>query len=72
MVDGMDEWAHGASGRTVTWPAPDTYVLIEGVLLRMLPEPAATPRGTEVLVDLDPTSGRLVARPVGRDGAPRG
>ncbi|MET8629576.1 hypothetical protein ABZW30_38595 [Kitasatospora sp. NPDC004669] len=72
MAEGMDEWARGAAGRTVTWPAPDTYVLVEGVLLRMLPEAPATPRGTEVVVGLDETSGRLVARPADRDGAARG
>ncbi|GAA2136539.1 hypothetical protein GCM10009760_16140 [Kitasatospora kazusensis] len=68
----MHEWARGASGRTVTWPAPDTYVLVEGVLLRMLPESGRTPRGTEVVVDHDATRGRLLARPAGRPGAPRG
>ncbi|MFF2144652.1 hypothetical protein [Kitasatospora sp. NPDC058190] len=72
MAEGMDEWARGAEGRTVTWPAPDTFVLVEGVLLRMLPEAPATPSGTEVVVGLDETNSRLVARPAGRNGAERG
>ncbi len=61
MGGGMAEWAHGAPGRTVTWPAPDTYVLVEGVLLRMLPDDPGTPAGTEVVVGYDTERRRLVA-----------
>ena len=53
MTRGMAGWAHGRAGRTVTWPAPDVYVLVDGVLLRMRPEPAAVPPGTAVTVRLD-------------------
>lgn len=58
----MEKWAHGVSGRTVTWPAPDTYVLVEGVLLRMVPDPPGLPPGTDVVVRHDMARGRLVAR----------
>ncbi|OIJ97063.1 hypothetical protein BIV23_31735 [Streptomyces monashensis] len=57
----MAEWARGARGRTVTWPAPDMYVLVEGVLLRMLPDSPETPVGTEVVVGYDTGLRRLVA-----------
>lgn len=58
----MDVWGHGARGRIVTWPAPDAYVLVEGVLLRMLPDPPGLPPGTEVVVRHDAAHGRLVAQ----------
>ncbi|MFD8565389.1 hypothetical protein [Streptomyces sp. NPDC057694] len=61
MIRGMGEWAHGTTGRTVTWPAPDMYVLVDGVLLRMLPEPPGLPPGTAVTVRHDPERQRLVA-----------
>lgn len=57
----MDEWGHGAAGRIVTWPAPDAYVLVEGVLLRMLPDPPGMPPGTEVVVRYDAARQGLVA-----------
>ncbi|MFJ9820647.1 hypothetical protein ACIRU3_36325 [Streptomyces sp. NPDC101151] len=46
----------------MTWPAPDTFVLVEGVLLRMLPDSPDTPVGTEVVVGYDAIRRRLVAR----------
>ncbi|GAA2692023.1 hypothetical protein ACXZ65_01940 [Streptomyces aculeolatus] len=61
MTRGMAGWADGRAGRTVTWPAPDAYVLVEGVLLRMRPEPAGVPPGTAVTVRLDPAEQRLAA-----------
>ena len=61
MTRGMVEWAHGRAGRTVTWPAPDSYVLVDGVLLRMVPEPPGLPPGTAVTVRLDPGRRRLTA-----------
>jgi hypothetical protein len=64
MTRGMWGWAHGCAGRTVTWPAPDVYVLVEGVLLRMRPEPAGVPTGTAVTVRLDDAERRLVAHAV--------
>ncbi|MFJ3308179.1 hypothetical protein ACIPSA_34845 [Streptomyces sp. NPDC086549] len=60
MTTGMDEWADGRTGRTVTWPDPDAYVLVEGVLLRVLPQPRALMPGTDVTVRRDPSRGRLV------------
>ncbi|MFD4029846.1 hypothetical protein ACFWVP_04765 [Streptomyces sp. NPDC058637] len=61
MSGGMDEWGHGAAGRIVTWPAPDAYVLVEGVLLRMPPDPPGMPPGTEVTVRYDAARQGLVA-----------
>lgn len=61
MTTGMAGWAHGRAGRTVTWPAPDTYVLVDGVLLRMVPKPPGLPPGTAVTVRNDPERQRLVA-----------
>ncbi|WP_353940746.1 hypothetical protein ABII15_03375 [Streptomyces sp. HUAS MG91] len=61
MTRGMGEWAHGITGRTVTWPAPDTYVLVDGVLLRMRPEPPGLPPGTAVTVRHDAGRQCLVA-----------
>ncbi|OON80690.1 hypothetical protein GBW32_28005 [Streptomyces tsukubensis] len=57
----MHEWALGATGRIVTWPAPDAYVLVEGVLLRMRPDIPGTPPGTEVVVGHDAERRSLVA-----------
>ncbi|MYR41465.1 hypothetical protein GTW67_05375 [Streptomyces sp. SID5910] len=57
----MREWALGAPGRIVTWPAPDAYVLVEGVLLRMRPDPPDMPPGTEVVVGQDTERRSLVA-----------
>ncbi|MFF6974284.1 MULTISPECIES: hypothetical protein [Streptomyces] len=62
MTRGMVEWAHGCSGRTVTWPAPDAYVLVDGVLLRMETEPPGLPPGTAVTVGHDPGRHGPVAR----------
>ncbi|MFD8204073.1 hypothetical protein [Streptomyces sp. NPDC059701] len=73
MSGGMREWALGAPGRIVTWPMPDTYVLVEGVLLRMRPDPPGMPPGTEVVVGTDTAGHRLVARgatPGTGDGRP--
>ncbi|MCB5164125.1 hypothetical protein LG634_04650 [Streptomyces bambusae] len=47
----------------MTWPDPDAYVLVDGVMLRMSvrsPGPAAP--GTRVQVQWDPRQGALVAR----------
>ncbi|MFD9858815.1 hypothetical protein [Streptomyces alboflavus] len=69
MTGGMAAWADGRAGRTVTWPAPDTYVLVDGVLLRMVPEPAGLSPGTAVTVRHDPERRRLVARADDTEGA---
>ncbi|MCX5107819.1 hypothetical protein OOK13_04665 [Streptomyces sp. NBC_00378] len=58
----MERWGHGAPGRIVTWPAPDAYVLVEGVLLRVLPDSPGMAPGTEVVVWFDASRRRLVAR----------
>ncbi|MEV7869641.1 hypothetical protein AB0P17_26925 [Streptomyces sp. NPDC088124] len=58
---GMREWALGARGRIVTWPAPDAYVLVEGVLLRMGTDIPGMAPGTEVVVGLDAEGRTLVA-----------
>ncbi|MFG2986650.1 hypothetical protein ACGFYQ_36320 [Streptomyces sp. NPDC048258] len=73
MSGGMEEWGgHGAPGRIITWPAPDAYVLVEGVLLRMLPDSPGMVPGTEVVVRFDASRGRLVAQgAAGGDGAAR-
>lgn len=68
----MEKWAHGAPGRIVTWPAPDAYVLVEGVLLRVLPDSPGMAPGTEVVVRHDAARHRLLAReagPADGDGA---
>lgn len=61
MTGAMAEWADGRAGRTVTWPAPEAYVLVDGVLLRMAVEPPGLPPGTAVTVGRDPERRRLVA-----------
>ncbi|MFI2375501.1 hypothetical protein ACH5AO_10575 [Streptomyces sp. NPDC018964] len=61
MSGGIREWALGAPGRIVTWPAPDAYVLVEGVLLRMRPDTPGTAPGTEVVVGCDTERRTLVA-----------
>ncbi|MEU3663696.1 hypothetical protein AB0E77_28725 [Streptomyces sp. NPDC032940] len=71
MSGEMREWALGAPGRIVTWPAPDAYVLVEGVLLRMRPDSPDMPPGTEVVVGRDDGRPGLVARravPAAGDG----
>ncbi|MEU6099970.1 hypothetical protein [Streptomyces flaveolus] len=73
MSGGMREWALGAPGRIVTWPAPDAYVLVEGVLLRMRPDSPDMPPGTEVVVGHDTERRGLVAHraaPATGDGRP--
>ncbi|MEV5311210.1 MULTISPECIES: hypothetical protein [unclassified Streptomyces] len=72
MSGGMEEWGHGARGRIVTWPAPDAYVLVEGVLLRMLPDTPGLPPGTEVEVRHDPARGGLVAHATADPGDENG
>ncbi|MEU9700501.1 hypothetical protein [Streptomyces sp. NPDC047981] len=72
MTGGMERWGHGAPGRIVTWPAPDAYVLVDGVLMRMLTDPPEMIPGTEVVVRYDAGRRRLLARAVDRtdeDGA---
>ncbi|MET9678414.1 hypothetical protein ABZY68_35810 [Streptomyces sp. NPDC006482] len=72
MSGGMEAWGHGAPGRIVTWPAPDAYVLVEGVLLRMVPDSPGMAPGAEVVVRYDASRHRLVARePDGTDGTDR-
>ncbi|MFG2771074.1 hypothetical protein [Streptomyces sp. NPDC048350] len=66
MSGGMEQWGHGSPGRIITWPAPDAYVLVDGVLLRMLPETPGMAPGTEVVVRYDPEQGRLLAQAVDR------
>ncbi|MFF5933108.1 hypothetical protein [Streptomyces sp. NPDC012508] len=66
MSGGMEQWGHGAPGRIITWPAPDAYVLVDGVLLRMLPETPGMAPGTEVVVRYDPERRRLLAQAVDR------
>ncbi|MER6996711.1 hypothetical protein [Streptomyces sp. NPDC000410] len=61
MTRGMEEWADGSVGRIVSHPDPDAYVLVDGVLLRMLPHPPGALPGTEVEVRHDAGLGRLVA-----------
>ncbi|MFF7177621.1 hypothetical protein [Streptomyces sp. NPDC008121] len=59
----MERWAHGAVGRLTTWPDPDGYVLVEGVLLRVRVQPGGLAPGAEVEVRHDSAGGRLVAFP---------
>ncbi|MFI8962611.1 hypothetical protein ACIGO8_10875 [Streptomyces sp. NPDC053493] len=63
MDGGMARWAHGAVGRVTTWPDPDAYVLLDGVLVRALPEVPGLLPGAAAEVRLDPATGRLCARP---------
>ncbi|MEU9117219.1 hypothetical protein AB0D04_37065 [Streptomyces sp. NPDC048483] len=54
--------ADGSVGRVVTWPDPDAYVLVDGVLVRALPLVAdALLPGSEVTVRWDAGRGRPVA-----------
>lgn len=59
-------WAHGAVGRVTTWPDPDTYVLVDGVLLRALPDAPGLVPGALAELRLDPATGRFRARPADR------
>ncbi|PZT75259.1 hypothetical protein DNK56_15755 [Streptomyces sp. AC1-42W] len=59
----MIEWGDGRTGRTVTWPTPDTYVLVDGVLLRTEAEPPGLPPGTAVTVRHVPGRRLPVSRP---------
>ncbi|MFD8022134.1 hypothetical protein ACFV6G_17090 [Streptomyces lavendulae] len=69
MSGGMEQWGHGAPGRVITWPDPDAYVLVEGVLLRMLPDSPGLAPGAEVLVRYDAARQLLLARAAaGADG----
>ncbi|MFJ6466555.1 hypothetical protein ACIQM0_37050 [Streptomyces sp. NPDC091387] len=61
MSRGMEKWGHGAAGRVVTWPAPDAYVLVEGVLLRMSMDAPGMVPGTEVVVRHDAARNQLLA-----------
>ncbi|WP_327174548.1 hypothetical protein OG599_04005 [Streptomyces sp. NBC_01335] len=61
MSRGMEKWGHGAVGRVVTWPAPDAYVMVEGVLLRMSMDAPGMAPGAEVVVRHDPERNRLRA-----------
>ncbi|MEU9717183.1 hypothetical protein [Streptomyces sp. NPDC047976] len=73
MSGGMEQWGHGAAGRVITWPDPDGYVLVEGVLLRMLPDSPGMVPGAEVVVRYDPARRLLLARAAARtdeSGAP--
>lgn len=65
MSRGMEEWAHGSVGRVVTWPDPDAYVLVDGVLLRMLPLSPGMGPGSEAEVRYDDARRRLVAYEAG-------
>ncbi|WP_406166956.1 hypothetical protein [Streptomyces sp. NBC_00996] len=52
--------AHGSVGRVVTWPAPDAYVLVDGVLLRALPARVDAIPGRLVRLAFDSGKGRLL------------
>lgn len=66
---GMEQWAQGSVGRIVTWPDPDAYVLVDGVLLRLLPLSPGLEPGSEAEVRYDVVRQRLVAY---EGGAARG
>ncbi|WP_311667565.1 hypothetical protein [Streptomyces chisholmiae] len=53
--------ADGVLGRVVTWPAPDAFVLVEGVLLRATPQGEGVRPGAGVRLRLDPDGRRLLA-----------
>ncbi|SCE61792.1 hypothetical protein GA0115261_111895 [Streptomyces sp. OspMP-M43] len=65
----MVGWAHGAVGRVTTWPDPDVYVLVEGVLLRALPQAPGLLPGAAAELLADPVTGRLLVRPARRGAA---
>ncbi|MEN8656226.1 hypothetical protein ABCR94_38060 [Streptomyces sp. 21So2-11] len=52
--------AHGSVGRVVTWPAPDAYVLVDGLLLRARPAGVHAIPGLRVRLAFDAEQGRLV------------
>lgn len=63
-------WADGAEGRVVTWPDPEAYVLVEGVLLRMsVDAPGPLPPGTGVRVRWDARADLLRAYGTGSGDA---
>ncbi|MFJ2645478.1 hypothetical protein ACIO1C_01865 [Streptomyces sp. NPDC087420] len=68
----MDEWADGATGRVMTWPDPDVYVLVDGVLLRAVPSAPGLVRGSEAALRHDPDLGRLTASATGAGPAASG
>ncbi|WP_176726616.1 hypothetical protein [Streptomyces sp. OspMP-M43] len=52
-----------------TWPDPDVYVLVEGVLLRALPQAPGLLPGAAAELLADPVTGRLLVRPARRGAA---
>ncbi|MFJ4201971.1 hypothetical protein ACIP2Y_20365 [Streptomyces sviceus] len=61
--------AHGSVGRVVTWPAPDAYVLVDGLLLRALPAHVDAIPGLRVRLDFDPEQERLLMTEADPDNA---
>ncbi|WP_329273006.1 hypothetical protein [Streptomyces sp. NBC_01451] len=64
--------AHGSVGRVVTWPAPDAYVLVDGLLLRALPAGVHATPGLRVRLEFDTGQERLVMTESGPDDGPPG
>ncbi|MFE2886361.1 hypothetical protein ACUXZZ_23480 [Streptomyces graminifolii] len=63
--------AHGSVGRVVTWPAPDAYVLVDGLLLRALPACVDAIPGLWVRLAFDSGQGRLLITEADPGGSPR-
>ncbi|MGA5446174.1 hypothetical protein ACPCVO_05900 [Streptomyces umbrinus] len=63
--------AHGSVGRVVTWPAPDAYVLVDGLLLRALPARVHAIPGLRVRLAFDTEQGRLVMAEADPGGDPQ-
>ncbi|MCT2591576.1 hypothetical protein LHJ74_17000 [Streptomyces sp. N2-109] len=61
VITRMRQWADGSPGRIITWPDPDAYVLVDGVLLRAHPHSPGLAPGADVEVRLDPAQQRLIA-----------
>lgn len=63
--------AHGSVGRVVTWPAPDAYVLVDGLLLRALPAGVDAIPGLRVRLAFDSEQGRLLMTEADPGDGPR-
>ncbi|WP_037820823.1 hypothetical protein [Streptomyces sp. NRRL B-3229] len=62
--------AHDSLARVVTWPAPDAYVLVDGLLLRALPTGVDAIPGRWVRLAFDPEQRRLLMTEAEPDDAP--
>jgi hypothetical protein len=73
-LSAMAPWqaADGGVGRVVTWPSPEAFVLVDGVMLRAWPQSDGALPGASVRLRFDAARQRLLAvapdRGNGEDG----